>query len=361
MYARCAVHVAVFSLLLLPACTEPWEGQNPGECTDEADNDGDGLYDCADPDCFASPTSQGDTDTDTDTGDPVVEDCDDGLDNDGDGLTDCEDDDCSDPCTEDCSDEEDNDGDGLVDCEDDDCVDECTEDCSDEEDNDGDGLVDCEDDDCVDECTEDCSDEEDNDRDGFTDCEDDECIGDPACPVEYTVSLTTDLQATLLTSGPWVEYYYGNSTQAWAYGYVEVMGDPADSGAEAFSCFGFFSVDCNYLGGMSYLYGYTAGAGDHVLAFEPSTLDSTLRWYSPDCPVESLPAAQLGFSHQRSNITRSDGEGGWYTQYTTTSGFTYYYLDNDPTFGRAQTYLFYLTQQQTPQWVGSYLLEQDEE
>jgi hypothetical protein len=43
-----------------------------------SDNDGDGLYDAADPDCMVAPES----------------DCFDGIDNDSDGLTDCEDADC---------------------------------------------------------------------------------------------------------------------------------------------------------------------------------------------------------------------------------------------------------------------------
>jgi len=30
---------------------DPREGMNPGECSDGADNDGDGDYDCQDPDC----------------------------------------------------------------------------------------------------------------------------------------------------------------------------------------------------------------------------------------------------------------------------------------------------------------------
>ena len=32
-----------------------WEGRTTGECSDEADNDGDGAYDCADSDCAGSP------------------------------------------------------------------------------------------------------------------------------------------------------------------------------------------------------------------------------------------------------------------------------------------------------------------
>ena len=40
----------------------PIEGDEAGECSDEADNDGDGLFDCNDPDCFGSPACREDTD-----------------------------------------------------------------------------------------------------------------------------------------------------------------------------------------------------------------------------------------------------------------------------------------------------------
>ena len=43
------------------------EGRFAGECSDAADNDGDGLYDCDDPDCAASPDCQV-VDTNTHTG-----------------------------------------------------------------------------------------------------------------------------------------------------------------------------------------------------------------------------------------------------------------------------------------------------
>ncbi len=35
------------------------EGMNAGECSDGADNDGDRLYDCDDPDCAAAPACEG--------------------------------------------------------------------------------------------------------------------------------------------------------------------------------------------------------------------------------------------------------------------------------------------------------------
>jgi len=58
---------------------------------------------------------------DTGTSEPV-EDCTDGADNDGDGLADCEDEDCLDVCLEDCADDLDNDGDGAIGCDDDECL-----------------------------------------------------------------------------------------------------------------------------------------------------------------------------------------------------------------------------------------------
>jgi len=45
----------------------PYEGDDPGECTDGADNDQDGLFDCDDPNCWGSPDCAG-TGDDDDTG-----------------------------------------------------------------------------------------------------------------------------------------------------------------------------------------------------------------------------------------------------------------------------------------------------
>jgi subtilisin-like proprotein convertase family protein len=81
--------------------------------------------------------------------------CQDGIDNDGDGLVDCADPDCADLllCVpEVCDDEVDNNGDGLVDCADPQCSQELAcvpEVCDDEMDNNGDGLVDCADPQCA--------------------------------------------------------------------------------------------------------------------------------------------------------------------------------------------------------------------
>ena len=41
-------------VFLLGGC-QPFEGDDVGECSDRADNDADGLYDCNDPDCAGSP------------------------------------------------------------------------------------------------------------------------------------------------------------------------------------------------------------------------------------------------------------------------------------------------------------------
>ncbi|MCO4744774.1 MAG: carboxypeptidase regulatory-like domain-containing protein [Proteobacteria bacterium] len=62
---------AALLLSLLVACgpgaVEGIEGTVAGECTDDADNDADGLFDCNDPDCSgAAACAEGDTDADTD-------------------------------------------------------------------------------------------------------------------------------------------------------------------------------------------------------------------------------------------------------------------------------------------------------
>jgi len=66
--------------LFAMACSEPVgdelrEGQEPGQCEDGADNDGDGYYDCEDNDCFNAPACGGTGET----GDPVVDDDNDGY------------------------------------------------------------------------------------------------------------------------------------------------------------------------------------------------------------------------------------------------------------------------------------------
>ena len=54
-----------FSFLVLTACGAAIEGQNPGECADGADNDGNGAFDCDDEGCSGSPDCEGGDDTAT--------------------------------------------------------------------------------------------------------------------------------------------------------------------------------------------------------------------------------------------------------------------------------------------------------
>ncbi|MBJ95555.1 MAG: hypothetical protein CMP23_13920 [Rickettsiales bacterium] len=237
------------ALLVAAGCgPDLTEGMSAGDCTDGADNDGDGAFDCLDDGCVGSPDCAGDdddtsgddddssvTDDDdssvTDDDDSSVADdddssvaddddtsgdddddsavtppdpetgieCADGADNDEDGLIDCADDGCSSwfQCTEDsllgCQDGVDNDGDSLIDCADDGCSTQphCREqgNCSDELDNDGDGLVDCFDTvdcgnsgDCMG-TPEDCTDPAGNDEDGDgqSNCADPDCSGQATC------------------------------------------------------------------------------------------------------------------------------------------------------------------------------------
>jgi cysteine-rich repeat protein len=91
------------------------EGASTEVCDDAADNDGDTLVDCEDPDCADSCPSPG----------PEVA-CSDGVDNDGDDATDCEDSDCEASCLppdpEDCAVAGDEDSNGLADCADPACT-----------------------------------------------------------------------------------------------------------------------------------------------------------------------------------------------------------------------------------------------
>ena len=51
-----------------------YEGDDPGECSDGADNDKDGLFDCADPGCAGAPDCSGDDDDSTDDDDTTPDD-----------------------------------------------------------------------------------------------------------------------------------------------------------------------------------------------------------------------------------------------------------------------------------------------
>lgn len=102
------------------------------ECSDTLDNDGDGLTDAADPDCYGetdTTESGGLTARPVDTGaaafNGAIAYCADGLDNNGDGLTDAEDPACAGDAAGEalpqCADGIDNDGDGLTDTADESC------------------------------------------------------------------------------------------------------------------------------------------------------------------------------------------------------------------------------------------------
>ena len=147
------------------------------QCGDGADDDVDGMFDCADPDCASTA--------------PCVEGaCDNGVDEDDNGMTDCADPVCASAaaCQERACDDGDDDGDGAADCADPDCARRapCAEQiCDDGMDDDGDGDVDCADTECASAavCHETrCTDGLDNDRDGAIDCADSECLHSSGCP-----------------------------------------------------------------------------------------------------------------------------------------------------------------------------------
>ena len=77
---------------------EEYEGNEPGECSDGADNDSDGLFDCDDPGCEGSADCPGDDDDDDDdSADDDDDDTDDDDDDDDDNDTDDDDDDDTGP------------------------------------------------------------------------------------------------------------------------------------------------------------------------------------------------------------------------------------------------------------------------
>ncbi len=82
--------------LLFAGCPIDIEGNEPGECSDDADNDSDGLFDCDDPDCAGASVCDGADDDagDDDAGDDDAAD-DDAGDDDA-GADDASDDDASD-------------------------------------------------------------------------------------------------------------------------------------------------------------------------------------------------------------------------------------------------------------------------
>jgi len=81
-------------VVALVGCPPDPEGNEPGECTDDADNDSDGLFDCDDPDCQGSDACAGDDDDVAVDDDDVVDD-DDIVDDDDSGDDDDDDDSAS--------------------------------------------------------------------------------------------------------------------------------------------------------------------------------------------------------------------------------------------------------------------------
>jgi len=126
---------------------EAWRATLPSTCSNELDDDGDGLVDTADPGCAnAADGSERN----------IAVGCDDGIDDDGDGYVDLADPGCTDADDASerspslvCDDGLDNDGDGLVDTADPGCPFPIASPenpaCDDGVDNDGDGLVDFDD------------------------------------------------------------------------------------------------------------------------------------------------------------------------------------------------------------------------
>jgi len=120
-------------------------------CDNEADDDGDELVDCADPDCAGEPACKS-PEFCWNIDNPVDRNA---IDDDGDGLANWDDPDCAPtpwPCPpEVCDNAGDDDGNTLVDCDDPDCWDDpvcAPEICDNDMDDDGDALVDCADPDC---------------------------------------------------------------------------------------------------------------------------------------------------------------------------------------------------------------------
>ena len=237
-------------LIVISCAADLVEGQNPGECEDGADNDEDGLFDCADPDCIPAPACAGDDDDtiaddddtiadddDTDPGDDDTDHGDDdsaGPDDDDDssGPDPGDDDDTANPgewqAAGDCTDGLDNDGDGLTDCQDPDCGDdnpECDEgddddsagddddsgpgelDCDNTLDDDSDGLADCDDSDCAADpncqtpSAEICDNTLDDDLDTYIDCLDSDCTAAPACGGSGSVFAGSEVGTATCTIG----------------------------------------------------------------------------------------------------------------------------------------------------------------
>ena len=84
MMPRTALSLALCVLLALglTGCTEDIEGNEPGECSDGADNDSDGYFDCNDSSCYGAPDCVDGGDDDDAADDDDATDDDDAADDD---------------------------------------------------------------------------------------------------------------------------------------------------------------------------------------------------------------------------------------------------------------------------------------
>ncbi|MGM0597762.1 MAG: hypothetical protein ACQES9_12070 [Myxococcota bacterium] len=191
-YLLFSVLLSFYTISLLNCAGSGGDDNGVELCDNGEDDDGDGLVDCEDADCFSAQVCQNSED----------EICTNGIDDDGDGAIDCDDSDCANhnSCKDDpeiCDNGIDDDGDGAIDCDDADCVDdpacedETPEICDNGIDDDDDGDIDCEDSECAGsvhcETDEICDNGIDDDGDGDIDCEDSECSSDPACTSNCSV------------------------------------------------------------------------------------------------------------------------------------------------------------------------------
>ena len=179
------IYICTFATLF--ACGEKSEGTSPGDCTDGADNDGDGDFDCNDDGCIGSPDCDNASDTGGD-GTPNQDEWD--SDDDRDGFTENE---------GDCDDEDASSFPGA----DDPTVDGVDQDCDgfDGPDNDGDGFApqtaggtDCDDTDAAinPDAQEDFTDGIDNNCDGYADMSNVQCTADMTVEFPNEESVTLD-------------------------------------------------------------------------------------------------------------------------------------------------------------------------
>jgi hypothetical protein len=125
--------IALF-LFFLPrqAASQTVMENNPADCSDGMDNDGNGLVDCNDPNCAILKICHDGAAAAQPVPENTMQACSDGLDNDGDSFIDCADQDCSaltvcakpggENTAEACSDGLDNDGNGFIDCKETSCA-----------------------------------------------------------------------------------------------------------------------------------------------------------------------------------------------------------------------------------------------